>query len=65
VEGFSMNYLTLNITGYSLYTIYLSAGYFTHLSGAGTVVIADIIFVYHAMFFIIVHSIQAVIYPVK
>jgi hypothetical protein len=37
-------------------------GYFYHLQGAGTVVIADLVFVYHGLFICVVLAIQAVVY---
>ena len=49
VEGFSLDYLMLNLIGYTFYGIYSSIGYFTNTKGAGTVVLADLIFVYHAI----------------
>jgi len=64
VEGFSLDYLIFNITGYTLYTIYSSIGYFTDIQGAGTVVIGDLIFVYHSVLMIIIQSIQCLIYEV-
>ena len=62
VEGFSLDYLVLNITGYTFYTIYSSVGYFTDITGAGTVVIADLFFVYHAGVMTIIQIIQCCIY---
>ena len=53
----------MNICGYILYGIYSTVGYFTTISGAGTVVLADIIFVYHAITMVIIQTIQACIYP--
>lgn len=64
VEGYSYNYFVMNFSGYLLYTLYMSIGYFTTIKGAGTVVIADLLFVYHAMFMMILYSIQFLMYPV-
>ena len=58
-----MNYLVMNINGYIFYGIYSTLGYFFKFKGAGTVVIADLIFVYHALLMCLVLSIQACIYP--
>lgn len=55
----------MNVSGYLLYALYMSIGYFTDIKGAGTVVLADLLFVYHAMFIMIVFSIQCIIYPVS
>lgn len=63
VEGYSLNYLVLNTFGYTFYSIYSTLGYFFKMKGAGTVVIADLFFAYHALFICIVLGIQACIYP--
>jgi hypothetical protein len=63
VEGYSLNYLTLNIFGFTFYSIYSTLGFFYKMQGAGTVVIADLVFAYHALFITIVLSFQACWYP--
>lgn len=63
VEGYSMDYLTMNIVGYVFYSSYSTLGYFFHMKGAGTVVIADLVFPYHALFICLVMAVQAYIYP--
>lgn len=63
VEGYSLNYLVMNISGYLFYSIYSTLGFFFKVKGAGTVVVADLIFVYHALLMCLVLSIQACIYP--
>ena len=66
MEGLNLNYFALNINGYAFYTIYLSVGYFTpDVKGAGTVVIADLIFVYNAMAMMFVQLFQFCIYDVE
>lgn len=42
----------------------MTLGYFTTIKGAGTVVLADLLFVYHAMLMMILYGIQFVIYKV-
>jgi hypothetical protein len=64
VEGFSLDYLAFNISGYTFYTIYSSIGYFTDIEGAGTVVIADLIFVYHSVILVAIQTFQCCIYEV-
>ena len=64
VEGFSLDYLVLNITGYGLYTIYSTVGYFTDIPGAGTVVIADLVFVYHGVLMVTIQVYQVWKYEV-
>jgi hypothetical protein len=63
VEGFSLNYLVFNIFGYSFYSIYNTLGYFLHMKGAGTVVVADLVFSYHALFVCGVLAMQTAVYP--
>jgi hypothetical protein len=65
VEGFSLDYLIFNINGYTFYTVYSSIGYFTDIHGAGTVVIADLIFVYHSILMVAVQAVQCCIYEVS
>lgn len=43
----------------------MTVGYFTDIKGAGTVVIADLIFVYHAMLMVTIYAVQCIIYPVN
>ena len=63
VEGYELNYLVMNISGYTFYGIYSTIGFFTNISGAGTVVIADLIFVYHAILMVIILTGQVFYYP--
>lgn len=58
-----MDYLVMNIIDYVFYGIYSTLGFFFKFKGAGTVVVADLVFVYHALFICTVLSIQAFIYP--
>lgn len=58
-----MNYLVMNICGDLLYGIYSTLGFFFLFKGAGTVVIADLVFIYHALLMCIILSVQAWIYP--
>ena len=82
VEGFSLDYLYLNLIGYTFYGIYSTIGYFTSIKGAGTtksnfhryhpiittigtVLLGDLIFVYHAIPIVIVEAVQCCYYPVR
>ena len=58
-----MNYLVMNICGDLLYGIYSTLGFFFHFQGAGTVVIADLVFIYHALLMCVILATQAWIYP--
>ena len=53
----------MNLTGFSFYAIYSSFGYFDHDPGAGNVDLNDLCFAYHAIFIVILTSIQCIIYP--
>ena len=64
VEGYSLNYYIMNFSGYLLYSIYMSLGYFTDIKGAGTVILPDLIFVYHAMLMMLIYGIQSILYKV-
>ena len=46
-EGVKIDYLTLNITGYSALCVYSTAGYFNHTLGIGVVDFEDLVFAYH------------------
>ena len=63
VEGYNLDYLMLDVVGYIFYGIYSTLGFFFQFKGAGTVVIADLVFSYHALFITLVLSVQAYIYP--
>eukprot|EP01017_Pseudomicrothorax_dubius_P029840 TRINITY_DN3663_c0_g1_i13.p1 TRINITY_DN3663_c0_g1~~TRINITY_DN3663_c0_g1_i13.p1 ORF type:complete len:318 (-),score=62.95 TRINITY_DN3663_c0_g1_i13:155-1024(-) len=64
VEGFSLDYHVLNITGYIFYTTYSTVGYFGGPShGVKGVTEQDLAFVYHALFAVTVLSVQILIYP--
>lgn len=58
-----MDYLVMNIVGYVFYGFYSTLGYFFHEPGAGTVVFADLFFVYHALLMCLIWCVQACIYP--
>lgn len=64
MEGFSLNYFAFSLTGYTYYAIYLSVGAFTDLQGAGTIVIADLFFIYHTVLVIAIQLTQCIIYEV-
>jgi hypothetical protein len=63
VEGCQMDFVVYNMVGYVFYGIYTTLGYFYKDPGAGTVVIADLIFIYHGILMVLIWIIQAVIYP--
>ena len=53
----------MNLTGYVLYSIYCTLGYFFDESGAGTVIPGDVFFAYHGIFMTCVICCQVAIYP--
>jgi cystinosin len=59
----SLDFLVLNICGFVFYAIYSTIGFFTDIKGAGTVVLGDLIFAYHALVMVLIWLVQAVIYP--
>eukprot|EP00825_Cyclidium_porcatum_P032711 TRINITY_DN34917_c0_g1_i1.p1 TRINITY_DN34917_c0_g1~~TRINITY_DN34917_c0_g1_i1.p1 ORF type:complete len:326 (-),score=53.22 TRINITY_DN34917_c0_g1_i1:155-1132(-) len=64
VEGFKLDYVVFNFSGYTFYSIYNSFGYFdpTH-SGVSDDEIQDLIFAYHGLFATIIQLFQCSIYP--
>jgi cystinosin len=65
VEGMNLDYLWMNLTGFSFYSIYCSYGYFhkDSASETGQVDLNDLIFAYHALGITILTVIQSFIYP--
>ena len=65
VEGMNLDYLAMNVTGFTFYSLYCSYGYFFpdgHLS-TGTVDLNDLLFAYHAIIVTLLTAVQAFIYP--
>jgi hypothetical protein len=58
-----MDFIVYNVVGYMFYATYSTLGFFFLDPGAGTVVLADIIFIYHGLLMVFVWAIQAIIYP--
>jgi hypothetical protein len=63
VEGYSLKFQMLNLTGFTFYATYSSFGYFANDPGAGQVDINDLCFAYHAIFIVLVTGVQCIIYP--
>ena len=51
------------MVGYAFYGIYTTIGYFTDIQGAGTVLLGDLLFVYHAIPLVILMAVQCWYYP--
>lgn len=58
-----MDFIIYNIVGYTFYGIYSTLGFFFKDKGAGTVVIGDLVFIYHGIVMVAIWAIQAYIYP--
>ena len=61
----NLDYLYMNLTGFTFYSIYCSYGYFYSGSSAetGQVDLNDLFFAYHALFITILTVVQSFIYP--
>ena len=59
----SLDFLALNICGFAFYALYSSIGFFTTIKGAGTVVLADLLFAYHALVMVLLWLVQTFLYP--
>lgn len=61
----NLDYLFMNLTGFSFYSIYCSYGYFYKNSGpeTGQVDLNDLFFAYHALAITILTVVQSFIYP--
>jgi cystinosin len=61
----NLDYLIMNLTGFTFYSIYCSYGYFIP-SGylvTGTIDLNDLFFAYHAILITLLTVVQAIIYP--
>jgi cystinosin len=65
VQGFSLEYQIFNQTGYICYFVYTTTGYFFSEEYTGRVDLNDVLFAYHALFAVIVTSLQCCYYPRK
>lgn len=63
MEGFSYDFFILAFTGASFYSIYCLIGYFTEISGTGTVVLGDLLFALLTSLVLLVEMYQFHIYP--
>jgi len=66
VKGLKLDFVALNLVGFTFYSIYTSEGYFGNFGneyGLGQVTIQDLLFAYHALAIVIITCIQCLIYP--
>jgi hypothetical protein len=50
VEGMNFDFVAMNLTGFTFYSLYNSYGYFISDDQTGKVDLNDILFAYHAIF---------------
>lgn len=63
VEGMNFDFVAMNLTGFTFYSLYNSYGYFFKNDQTGQVDLNDVIFAYHALFATLLCVIQAFMYP--
>lgn len=63
-EGVKLDYIILNITGYTALCIYSTTGYYNPDLGLGLVVLEDLIFTYHSLFMSLIAFILVLYFPV-
>lgn len=61
----NFDFVAMNLTGFLLYSIYNTYGYFVDSTETGKVDLNDIIFAYHALFATGLTVVQIMIYPSK
>jgi hypothetical protein len=59
----NLDFVVMNLTGFTFYSLYCSYGYFIKSDQTGQVDLNDVVFAYHAFFATFICVIQAVIYP--
>jgi len=60
----NLDFLAMNATGFTFYSIYNSYGYFSgNTADTGQVDLNDVLFSYHAIFITLLTVVQAFIYP--
>jgi cystinosin len=61
----NFDFVAMNLTGFTFYSIYNTYGYFVNSDQTGTVDLNDIFFAYHAMLATLITTTQIMIYPKK
>lgn len=61
----NLDYLAMNVTGFTFYSFYCTYGYFfpQGSKSTGTVDLNDLLFAYHAILITLLTAVQAFIYP--
>ena len=65
VEGMNFDFVAMNITGFTFYSIYSTYGYFVNTDQTGQVDLNDLLFAYHALLATLITLVQACIFPKK
>ena len=65
VEGMNFDFVAMNLTGFTFYSLYNSYGYFISDDQTGKVDLNDILFAYHAIFATLLTLTQVCCFPKK
>jgi hypothetical protein len=63
VKGMNLDFVVMNMTGFTFYSLYNSYGYFVNSEQTGKVDLNDVLFGYHALFATLICMLQAAIFP--
>ena len=61
----NFDFVAMNLTGFTFYSIYNTYGYFVNEDQTGHVDLNDVIFAYHALFATLICVSQILFYPFK
>lgn len=61
----NFDFVAMNLTGFTFYSVYCSYGYFISDDQTGLVELNDLLFAYHALFATLLTLTQVLIYPKK
>jgi cystinosin len=61
----NFDFVAMNMTGFTFYSIYCSYGYFVNTDQTGQVDLNDLLFAYHALFATLVTLSQVLYFPKK
>jgi cystinosin len=65
VEGMNFDFVAMNLTGFTFYSIYCSYGYFVNPDQTGQVDLNDLLFAYHALAATLLTLSQVIFFPKK
>lgn len=61
----NFDFVAMNLTGFTFYSIYCSYGYFVNTDQTGQVDLNDLLFAYHALFATLLTLTQVMFFPKK